>query len=99
MQKIGFRAAKAAVLAALVEGDYQHAARDGIDVKNLLALGEVSAGQVEEIIRRCNGSQHQSSAHHRIAGLECHVIKAGGWYIKFYFLQPTAVFISVHLQG
>ncbi len=63
MKAMGFKAAKKAILAALKEGDYQHADRN------------------------------------QIKNVECHVIKAQGWYIKFYFLDPATFFISVHQWG
>ncbi len=50
----GFKAAKSAVIAALESGRYLHAARGDIEVKKLLALGAVSAGDVIEVIRACN---------------------------------------------
>lgn len=93
---MGFKAAKKAVLAALKQGDYQHAARNDIDVKNLLAAGEVSAEDVMNVIRRCDGTHYECSPHHQLKGVECHVIKAQGWYIKFYFVDPATFFISVH---
>lgn len=92
----GFVAVRQAVLAALQRGDYQHEARGSIDVKNLLATGEVSPEQVMAVIRRCNGTQHECTPHHRMPKVECHVIRSQGWYVKFYFLDPVTVFISVH---
>lgn len=92
----GFNAVKRAVIAALQEGNYQHEARASIDVKNLLATGEVSAEEVLGVIRRCNGSHHTCSPHHRFPAIPCHLIKAQGWYVKFYFLDPHTVFVSVH---
>ena len=96
MNALGFKAAKKAVLAALKDGDYQHADRNQIDVKNLLAVGDVSAQEIIDVIRRCDGTHYQSSPHHQIKSVECHVIKAQGWYIKFYFVDPATFFISVH---
>ena len=96
MKAMGFKAAKKAVLTALKDGDYQHADRNEIDVKNLLAVGEVSAEDVMKVIKRCDGTHYESSPHHQIKDVECHVIKAHGWYIKFYFVDPATFFISVH---
>lgn len=96
MAPTGFVAVKRAVLEALRNGNYQHEARGAIDVKNLLATGEVSAEQVVEVIRRCNGTHHECTPHHRMPKVACHVIRAQGWYVKFYFLDPATVFISVH---
>ncbi len=92
----GFNAVRRAVLAALEAGHYQHEARDSIDVKNLLATGAVSVNEVKDVIRRSNGLNYSCSPHHRVSSVDCHLIKAGGWYIKFYFLDPDTIFISVH---
>lgn len=92
----GFKQARQDVLAALEIGNYQHAARGSIEVKNLLATGEVSVQQVIEIVRQCSGMHHCSSAHHSVASIEVHVLRRLGWYIKFYFIEPDVWFISVH---
>ena len=92
----GFKKAKHDVIAALEAGDYQHASRGSIDVKNLLATGEVSAQEVISIIKKCSGTQHSCSPHHSVPSIEVHVLKIGKWYIKFYFIDPSAWFISVH---
>ena len=92
----GFMAVKRGVIEALATGRYQFEARREISVKNLLATGEVSAAALVAALRRCTGSDHASSSHHRVPGIVVHVIKAGGWYLKFYFLEPETWFISVH---
>ena len=92
----GFKKAKHDVIAALEAGDYQHASRGSIDVKNLLATGEISAQEVISIIKKCSGTQHSCSPHHSVPSIEVHVLKTGTWYIKFYFIDPSAWFISVH---
>ena len=92
----GFKAVKRAVIQALQDGDYQHEARASVDVKNLLATGEVSASEVIDVIKRSNGTNYERSPLHKSANIDCHLIKAGGWYVKFYFVDPTTIFISVH---
>lgn len=92
----GFKAVKRAVIQALQDGDYQHEARASVDVKNLLATGEVSAAEVIDVIKRSNGTNYYCSPLHTSAKIDCHLIKAGGWYVKFYFVDPTTIFISVH---
>ncbi|WP_349571030.1 hypothetical protein [Azotobacter salinestris] len=94
--KIGFREAKRKVIAALESGEYSHESRGSIDVKNKLHTGEVSAEQVIDIIGRCRGTDHSCSPHHLDNSIDVHVIASGSWYIKFYFLDPDTVFISVH---
>lgn len=56
MKAMGFKAAKTAVLAALKNGEYEQADRNEIDVKNLLAVGEVSAQEIFDVIKRCDGT-------------------------------------------
>lgn len=73
-----------------------HEARNAIDVKNELATGAVTAAEVRRVIVRCNGTHHSASPHHADASIEVHVLRRERWYIKFYFLDEDAVFISVH---
>ena len=84
------------MLKALSTGAYQHEARNAIDVKNELATGAVTATDVAAIVRKCNGTHHAMSPHHRDASVDVHVLRRDGWYIKFYFLDEDTVFISVH---
>ncbi len=92
----GFTRAKRALQAALRDGSYQHEARSGINTKNLLATGAVSAETVLEVVKRCNGSHCESSPHHSVPSVMVHVLRRDGWYIKFYFVDPVTTFISVH---
>ncbi|OUM29944.1 hypothetical protein B8W72_17685 [Pseudomonas putida] len=94
--KIGFREAQRAVIEALESGEYQHVSRGDIDLKNLLATGEVSACEVAEVVRSCRGIHHASSPLHAVAAVEVHVLKRNGRYIKFFFIEPDTWFISVH---
>lgn len=93
---LGFTAAKRKLLAALESGDYQHEVRDAVDVKNVLATGQVTAAALAAIVKRSNGLEHSTSPHHGDASITVHVLKTGGWYIKFYFFDPSTFFISVH---
>ncbi|WP_256667540.1 hypothetical protein [Pseudomonas sp. Fl5BN2] len=92
----GFKQAKRDLISALQTGNYLHAARGSIEIKNLLATGEVSARQLIEVIGTCKGTNHSCSAHHSVPGIAVHVLKQAGWYIKFYFIEPDTWFISVH---
>jgi hypothetical protein len=93
---VGFKEAKWKVLQALSNGSFQHEARRDIDVKNKLATGEVTPGQIIQVIRRSNGRDHSMSAHHSVPTITVHVIVREGWYVKFYFVDPDTWFISVH---
>ena len=96
MTKIGFREAKNRVIAALKSDAYQHEARDDIETKNLLKIGEVSTADLVDVISKCGGQHHSSSPHHSAENVEVHILRRDGWYIKFYFVDPDTVFISVH---
>lgn len=93
---MGFKDIKLTVIAALRAGNYQHEARKDINVKNLLATGQVSASDVESILRNCTSNHLQTSPHDLDGSIDVHVVKKDGWYIKFYFIDPDTTFISVH---
>lgn len=67
-----------------------------IAVKNLLAMGAVSADEVIDVIHACQGRDYSSSPHHAVPGIEVHVLRRCHWYIKFFFIEPHTWFISVH---
>lgn len=93
---MAFKGVRYRVIKALKEGTYQHAARGSIEDKNALMTGDISPERLITIIDRCNGTHHESSEHHEFKGIEVHILKRDGWYIKFYFVDPDTVFISVH---
>ncbi|WP_072791099.1 hypothetical protein [Duganella sacchari] len=93
---MGYKAAKAKVLAALNSGAFDHEARDDINVKNLLSTGDISAADVAKLIAKSSGYEHTESPHHSQKLVTVHCIITQKWYIKFYFLDPDTTFISVH---
>lgn len=94
---ISYRLVKRAVISALRSGRFQHEARRNINVKNLLATGDVSPEFVERVILNSSGAEHLTSPHHCLDSVDVHVIASGGWYVKFYFVgNPDTMFISVH---
>ncbi len=97
---MGFKGAKAKILDCLKRGYVSHEQRGDIDIKNLLATGQVSLDDVAEVIARARGNTYSSSPHHFDASIEVHIVnttRAGqDWYIKWYFVDPNSVFISVH---
>jgi len=88
------------IIQCLVEGNVLHEARNDIDIKNLLEVGVISIEEVTEILKRSRGNEYESSPHHLDKSIHVHVIKtrhkSEQWYIKWYFIEPDAVFISVH---
>lgn len=92
----GFNEVKKAVIVALESGDFQHEPRHGIEVKNKLQTGEVVPSEAVRIIKRCNGANYSTSPHRLDRSIDVHIIKSSTWYVKFYFLDPMTVFISLH---
>lgn len=74
--------------------------RTDMQEKNLLYAGAVDEEFVVRLIRRCRGWEYSTSRHHARPDTWCHVLtpEFGGerWYIKAFFLDGRAVFISVH---
>ncbi|MGK5063961.1 hypothetical protein [Janthinobacterium sp. LB3P112] len=93
---MGYKEAKSKVLAALNNGAFDHEARDDINVKNLLATGDILAADVAKFIAKSSGLEHTESPHHSQKSVTVHCIITNTWYIKFYFLDPDTTFISVH---
>jgi hypothetical protein len=97
---MGFKAVKKQVIDCLNTGNISHEQRNAIDIKNLLATGQVNLNEIVTIIGRAKGSAYSSSPHHFDDSIEVHVVKTvyGGhhWYIKWYFVEPNSIFISVH---
>ena len=98
---MGYRQAKRQVLQCLGEGSVEHELDRGeIDIKNLLSTGGVTAKQVADAIGRSSGKEYKCSPHHFDEDIEVHIIRTQHsdrtWYIKWYFISPNIVFISVH---
>ena len=98
---MGYRQAKKQVLECLTGGRVEHEMdRCEIDIKNLLVTGVVTATQVADAIGRSGGTEYECSPHHFDENVEVHIIKTQHgdrtWYIKWYFVSPNVVFISVH---
>ena len=97
---MGLRDVKAKVLACLEAGAVSHEQRSSIDIKNRLATGQFTLHGVAAVIGQDRGNQYRSSPHHLVSSVDVHVItarrKGKDWYIKWYFVEPDCVFISVH---
>ena len=97
---MGFKDAKKQLLECLVEGNILHQARNNIDVKNLLETGQISVEVVTDIVKRARGNDYECSPHHMIKSIDVHIIKTTyqneSWYIKWYYIEPNSIFISVH---
>lgn len=100
---MGFKEVKAKVVKCLECGNFTHEARKNIDVKNLLMVGVITEDETIRLIQKTNGTQYETSPLHGDTSIMVHVFKPvennRTWYIKFYFLDPDTVFISVHQGG
>jgi hypothetical protein len=93
---MGFRAVKAKLLAALRAGDVIIASRSAIETKNLLATGALTTDELIEIVSACRGHDYEARPHHQISEVTIHILRQRGWYVKFYFVDPHVVIVSVH---
>jgi hypothetical protein len=98
---MGYRQAKKQVLECLMNGRVEHElGRGEIDIKNLLSTGVVTVAQVADAIGRSSGTEYECRRHHLNEMIEVHIIKTQhgdrSWDIKWYFISPNVVFISVH---
>lgn len=97
---MGFKDVKRTVTRCLDEGLFYHQERGDIDTKNQLATGEISVEEVTAIIARSRGNNYSCSPHHYDNSIDVHIIKTNhcgnDWYIKWFFVEPDCVFISVH---
>jgi hypothetical protein len=94
--RVGFAGAKSRLIKALREGRFLHEARDQVETKNLLLMGQVTTDEVLAVVGRCFGQHHSSSPHHADPRIDVHILRRDGWYVKFYFIDPDTIFISVH---
>lgn len=95
-KRIGFTEAKQHLVRALSEGRFLHEARGQVETKNLLLMGQVTTEELLAVVRRCVGQHHSRSPHHADPRVDVHILRRDGWYVKFYFVDPDTIFISVH---
>lgn len=97
---MGFRESRATLIQALRSGTYEHEVRSVRSEKNRLAVGDISAEFVIDLLRAAKGDGYSSAPHHMEPTIRVHVFRCHAgtvrWYVKAYFLDPIAVFISVH---
>ena len=95
---MGLKDIRAKAIDCLLSGQIQHDTDrlGSIDEKNLLVTGQISVDDVIDLIKQTKGGEFETSKHHYIVGLDVHIFKPKGWYIKCYFLEPDIFFISVH---
>ena len=96
------------MVAALHEGNFEHEAREALAEKNLLAVGDVDASDVAELVLKTRSEDYGESPHHWDQSVVVHTfrptVREERWYIKVYFVETDgddrkAMFISVHRAG
>jgi hypothetical protein len=96
---MGFKEARERLIDALLSNQYTHDDRTDPESKNLLASGVVNDDFVVRLLRRCAGWEYSTSRHH-FRRADCHIFTPsfGGerWYVKAYWRDEIAVFVSVH---
>ncbi|MBA96175.1 MAG: hypothetical protein COB29_07855 [Sulfitobacter sp.] len=95
-KKIGFKEAKRRAIEALRDKTYEVETRREIETKNLLYSNAVSEEEIIDVISKCRGQDHEMRPHHMVKTVDVHILRKEDWYIKFYFLDPNTIFISVH---
>lgn len=103
---MGLTDARKQAIECLRNGSVEHEARDNIDEKNLLLTGVLTIDQVIKILNCAKGLDYSSTPHKDSKEIEVHIFKPkaklegesknSNWYIKFYFVDPGIMFISVH---
>jgi len=95
-----FRDVKNKAVQCLSTEAYDHEVRGNIDVKNLFATGQIEKQVVMELITHTRGDQYNCSPHHQDSSVDVHILRpfrwGCRWYVKFYFIEPDMIFISVH---
>lgn len=96
---MSFNKVKQKVIKCILSNNVQHETRECS--KNLYATGELSDEDVIKIIQSCQGDCYEKQRHHFL-DVDVHIMKPkgkyDGLYVKFYFIEPDAWFISVHLS-
>lgn len=95
---MGLKSVRALAIDKLLRGRVLHdIERSGdIDDKNYILSGDLEIEEVIELINKTKGSEYNYFPHHYLEGVEVHIFKPFGWYIKFYFIEPDIIFISIH---
>jgi hypothetical protein len=97
---MGFKDVKRRVISDLISQNFLHEPRgDAASEKNKLQTGEVTVDFVAGLLKRCRETHCSSSPHHGDNKVVVYVVIVNGWYIKFYFVDPSTMFISVHEEG
>jgi hypothetical protein len=97
---LGFKEVKEKAIECIRNGHVRHVERDV--GKNMFAAGAFTPEEIMQIIGSCRGDCYQTDKHHLLK-VDVHILKPrgkhDGLYIKFFFVEPDILFISVHLSN
>ncbi len=97
---MSFKEIRATLIFCLKNGLYDHEIRTDMQTKNHFFSGIVSAEEVIDMVLACTGTDYRSSPLHGSSKEVAHILtpkgKYFGWYIKFYYVDASTIFISVH---
>jgi len=97
---MGFKDIKRIAIDYLKNGAFDHEARRDVNVKNLFSTGVIDTDYVISLIAQTSGAEYQCRPHHQDNLINVHILRPFKddfyWYVKFYFLEPDIIFISVH---
>ncbi len=97
---MGFKEIRAILIRCLKNGQYDHEIRGDMEIKNCLFNGNITVNEVIDMALVCTGNDYEQGKHHAKPSLVIHILKPKGkykgWYIKFHYLDPETIFLSVH---
>lgn len=98
---MGFKETISKLIEHLDNGYYVlHEECDNIDIKNLLSTNVVTLSDVTSIVEKTRERNYSCSTHHLDEKVDVHLIttihSGRDLFIKWYFIEPDRVFISVH---
>jgi len=92
-----FKEIRCKAIECIKNGHVRHIERD--ISKNMFAGGDFTPEEMISIIGACRGDCYSSAKHHFLE-VDVHILKPqgryDGLYIKFFFIEPNILFISVH---
>lgn len=95
------QAAKRKLLEAMRAGRVAHESRGAQEEKNKLAVGDLSLQDATAMMGAARGPG-EYRPHEMVPGLMVWIVRPEisgvRWYVKFYFVEDEAIFISFHVS-
>jgi len=94
---MAFKEVKSKAIECIKNGHVRHIERN--IAKNMFMAGNFTPQEMITIIGTCGGNCYETCKHH-LLDVDIHILKPrgryDGLYIKFFFIEPNILFISVH---